>query len=171
MVRHAFVNPKADGGDATIARPSDWNADHVVESLGDWTDYTPTLTASTTNPTLGSTTVTGRYKLLDSKTGIVTISTAITTGGAWNAGSGEYRWSLPAGWTTSASSNNNVGSVHVLDSGTKRFTGSALVVPGSTVISATAVSDATGTFAISHNVPVTWATGDSINIQILVELA
>lgn len=27
-IKHAFVNPKADGGDATIVRPSNWNADH-----------------------------------------------------------------------------------------------------------------------------------------------
>lgn len=26
---HPFVNPKADGGDATITRPSDWNASHT----------------------------------------------------------------------------------------------------------------------------------------------
>lgn len=28
-ITHAFVNPKADGGDATVARPSDWNAAHT----------------------------------------------------------------------------------------------------------------------------------------------
>lgn len=28
-VRHAFTDPKADGADATIVRPSDWNADHT----------------------------------------------------------------------------------------------------------------------------------------------
>jgi hypothetical protein len=28
-VKHAFTNPKADGADATIVRPSDWNADHL----------------------------------------------------------------------------------------------------------------------------------------------
>lgn len=30
MVKHAFVNPKSDGADATVARPSDWNAAHVI---------------------------------------------------------------------------------------------------------------------------------------------
>jgi hypothetical protein len=29
-LKHAFTNPKADGADATITRPSNWNADHVV---------------------------------------------------------------------------------------------------------------------------------------------
>jgi hypothetical protein len=27
-VKHTYVNPKADGGDATITRPSNWNAVH-----------------------------------------------------------------------------------------------------------------------------------------------
>lgn len=30
-VTHSFVSAKSDGGDATVVRPSDWNADHVVE--------------------------------------------------------------------------------------------------------------------------------------------
>jgi hypothetical protein len=29
-LKHAFTNPKADGGDATITRPSDWNAEHAI---------------------------------------------------------------------------------------------------------------------------------------------
>jgi len=30
-IKHLFVNPKSDGADATITRPSDWNADHVID--------------------------------------------------------------------------------------------------------------------------------------------
>ena len=33
-LKHAFTNPKSDGGDATVVRPSDWNADHIVDSGG-----------------------------------------------------------------------------------------------------------------------------------------
>lgn len=29
-VKHAFVSPKADGGDNTLVQPTDWNADHDV---------------------------------------------------------------------------------------------------------------------------------------------
>jgi hypothetical protein len=36
---HAFINPKADGGDTTIARPSDWNALHKIPILN--ADPTP----------------------------------------------------------------------------------------------------------------------------------
>jgi hypothetical protein len=29
-LKHAFTNPKSDGGDATVVRPSNWNAEHVL---------------------------------------------------------------------------------------------------------------------------------------------
>jgi len=33
-IKHAFTSTKSDGGDATLVRPSNWNADHTGESLG-----------------------------------------------------------------------------------------------------------------------------------------
>lgn len=33
MIRHKFVSPKADGADATLVRPSDWNDDHEIDGL------------------------------------------------------------------------------------------------------------------------------------------
>jgi hypothetical protein len=138
-------------------------------SVGAWTTYTPTWTASTTNPTLGSTTITGRYKLLDAKTVVVQISISITTGGAWNAGSGAYRFSLPSGMTAAAG-RIQVGSAHVLDSGTAHFSGTSKVSASSTTIDEVVIADATGNRLLAHNVPVTWATGDQINLNILLEL-
>lgn len=32
--KHAFVSAKADEGDASLVRPSDWNADHAVQLIG-----------------------------------------------------------------------------------------------------------------------------------------
>jgi hypothetical protein len=29
-VKHAFTSAKSDGADATLVRPSDWNAGHVI---------------------------------------------------------------------------------------------------------------------------------------------
>lgn len=29
-LKHAFTNPKSDGGDTTIVRPSNWNEEHVL---------------------------------------------------------------------------------------------------------------------------------------------
>lgn len=53
-LKHAFVNPKADGGDATIARPSDWNADHVIDTDGMLLDV---------NSNAGTTTATNKLRL------------------------------------------------------------------------------------------------------------
>jgi hypothetical protein len=33
-IKHAFTSPKADGSDATLVRPSNWNADHQVDADG-----------------------------------------------------------------------------------------------------------------------------------------
>lgn len=46
---HAFVNPKADGADATIARPSDWNAPFVLS--GATQGGIPWFTSATTEDT------------------------------------------------------------------------------------------------------------------------
>lgn len=34
-IKHAFTSAKADGGDATLVRPLNWNADHVGSGLTD----------------------------------------------------------------------------------------------------------------------------------------
>lgn len=140
-----------------------------VGGLGTWTDYTPTVTATTTNPTMGSSTIAGRYKALDSKTYIVVISMSITTGGAWNAGSGEWKFSLPS--ITAAAKGPYTGSMHVLDAGVGYFAGICVVDNSATVIHPMVTADDTGNRILSHNKPVTWATGDRIRVEILVEVA
>ena len=35
LITHSFVNPQADGENATITRPSNWNAAHVAVSVVD----------------------------------------------------------------------------------------------------------------------------------------
>lgn len=138
--------------------------------LGTWTAYTPTWTGSTSNPTLGSTTISGRYKLLDSKTGIVTIEIRITTGGAWNAGSGRWIFSLPSGWTSG--STRQALTAWVLDSGVGYFAGSARVGNGATTIAPVVIADsAASNRELAHNNPVTWATGDEVGISGIIELA
>lgn len=34
-LKHAFTNPKSDGGDATVVRPSNWNAEHALTMAAD----------------------------------------------------------------------------------------------------------------------------------------
>lgn len=33
-VKHRFQSPKADGGDTTLIRPSNWNDTHIIEMTG-----------------------------------------------------------------------------------------------------------------------------------------
>lgn len=148
---------------------SSWDDCAETAGLGSWTDYTPTWTAVTTNPTLGSTTILGRYKALDSKTLIVIINISITTGGSWNAGSGSYLFTLPGGYT--AGGKIQVVSAHVLDQGTTHFAGVGKVLAGSTQISETVIADASNPKLLGHNVPITWATGDQVNISGIIEVA
>jgi hypothetical protein len=138
--------------------------------IGAWTDYTPSLTAVTTNPTLGSSTITGRYKAIDSKTYIVRVKLVITTGGAWNAGSGEWKFSLPAG-LTAAGSLPCIGSAQVIDSGVGYFAGACQVDSGQTVIWPVTMADDTGNRILAHNKPVTWATNDNVLLTVVVEVA
>lgn len=58
-----------------------------------WTAYTPTLTALTTNPTLGNSTLTGKW-VQAGKTLHARIN--LTIGSTFVAGSGAYFFSLPA---------------------------------------------------------------------------
>lgn len=37
-IKHTFVSGKADGGDTTLVRPSNWNAEHVVDQYVDYPD-------------------------------------------------------------------------------------------------------------------------------------
>lgn len=32
-ITHSFISPKSPGGDATLVKPSDWNADHVIQLI------------------------------------------------------------------------------------------------------------------------------------------
>lgn len=46
-VKHAFTSGKADGGDATLVQPSNWNAEHVVDQYLDIPDVvTPAAPAA-----------------------------------------------------------------------------------------------------------------------------
>jgi len=107
----------------------------------------------------------GRYKHLDSKTTIVEILVTITTGGAWNAGSGTYAWSLPSITNVARA---QAGPAYVEDSGTGFFVGATICGASATTVNA-ACGDASGSRIVSNSSPVTWATGDKIVIQITME--
>jgi hypothetical protein len=133
-----------------------------------WTDYTPALTAVSVNPTLGSSTLTGRYKLVDSKTLVFVINFVVTTGGAWNAGTGEWKFSLPS--VTAGAFGRQHVSAHILDNTTTHFAAVGEIAASATVVWPIIVADASGSKVLANAVPVTWATGDQVDIQGIIEL-
>ena len=120
--------------------------------------YTPTLTADTTNPTLGSSTLTGNYSLLAPGVMWISIVLTVTTGGSWNAGSGIWSFTLPSGWEA-----------------TKDFVPVPMVIDDANVgprpgqayskISAAKLDLAYANGWVTHNAPQTWATNDRIGVQ------
>lgn len=136
--------------------------------LGTWTSFTPTMTATTTNPTLGSSTLTGRYKALDSKTYIIIIELTITTGGAWNAGSGTWEWALPGGVTTPAGYTQSLGG-YVLDNGTDNKVATGTISASGSKVGQVIFD---GGNVLTHGGPGTaWATGDVVHLQGIIEVA
>lgn len=146
-------------------------ADLSASAHGAWTDYTPTIGSSGTPPTLGSSTIQGRYKQLDSKTYAINIEFNVTTGGAWNPGTGVYTFSLPSGLTTVASRRQAL-TAHLNDASTIRYVGSAVIAGGATVIALVSVyTDAGGATGFGATTPLTLATGDYLIIQGIIEVA
>jgi hypothetical protein len=109
----------------------------TVAQVEDWTNFTPTLVASTTNPTIGNGTVTGRYQRVGNS---VTVYMTPSFG---------------------------VGSTQLLDNGTAWFAGTCRInsTSGSQEVHMI-IADNTGTRELSHNAPITWATGDAVFTQL-----
>lgn len=120
--------------------------------------YTPTLAAETTNPTLGSSTLTGSYCFLAPGIMWVSIKLTITTGGSWNAGSGIWGLTLPSGWGAATERVPVPMVIDDADVGPR---------PGQAYpkISSAQLDLAYANGWVTHSAPQTWATGDTIGVQ------
>lgn len=78
-----------------------------------WTSYTPTLTASTTNPT--NWTQTGYYMRVGK---LVQVKGTLTAGASMTAGNGTYRIALPANANTALANAVVNGSFYIYDNST-----------------------------------------------------
>jgi hypothetical protein len=153
-----------------IGASSDFNnhRDALSAVGGPASTYTPTLT-STTNPTLGASSLAGRYRKLGNW---ADIHISLTIGAGFSPGSGGYIFSLPPGMSIF-----NAGASEALGYGTARD-----VAPSPTsrtflvyYVSSTSVAmvntDGTGAL-LGATAPFTWATGDRITLHIpALELA
>lgn len=126
-----------------------------------WTDYTPALTASTSNPTLGTASVTtGHYA--ESGT-LVHVQVYIKFGTAGvNAGSGDYFVSLPVTAAALLVANFPVGVWWILDAGTKNTHG--IVYLADTTKVGMRFTD-TGSAGVDHGMPQAFAANDDLRLS------
>ncbi len=134
--------------------------------LGAWTAYTPTWTATSVNPAIGNGSISGRYKALDSKTYAIQIKLAI--GSTTTPGTGTWEFSLP-----SVTSGSFAQVLHglIADAGTRFYIATGVINNGSTKTNYILYqADSTGVGTVTHNTPITWASGDEIYLDGLIEV-
>lgn len=131
-------------------------------------NYTPTWTATTTNPTLGNGTIYGRWTRLGS---IITVSIILTFGSTTNFGAGNYYLGLPF----SARNANNVqffGIANIRDSGVASYERIAMIAPSLSVDDITLFVDphpGTNNNFATPTSPFSFGSGDVIAVQITYE--
>jgi hypothetical protein len=127
--------------------------------------YTPTLTASTTNPTLGSSGIAeGRYTLWNGKWCTIRGTIRFGTSGA-NAGSGQYLIALP--FTSSSQISNGVSTC---GSGVVRSAGSLAPVTYYCTTSATTMAGIISTGNnLTSGTPGVWTNNDYISFSMTYE--
>ena len=133
---------------------------------GAWTTWTPTLTATTTNPTLGSGSVQEGYYTVVNK--LVVAHGYVAFGTSASAGSGDYRMSLPV--TAARTAAANAGSVWLYDASTASGW-SATAQIQTTTTAGFNKSTSGATIVISNSNPFTWADNDQIRAMFIYEAA
>lgn len=141
----------------------------VVASATDWTAWVPAITASTTNPTLGTgSSVGGNYQYLQTlKTVIATANVTFGTSGV-AVGSGRYAISLPV---AAATTYLVVGSGFYTDaSGPTTFHFDCRLL-SSTTFAMYLDNQTAGVFGVGSGAPVVPAASDSMNLMLTYQAA
>lgn len=134
---------------------------------GAWPTYTPTLTAVTTNPTLGTgSTVSGRYNQIGK---LVVAQTTIIFGSASvGAGSGAYRVALPV---AAQAAETILGTGMLYDSSAAQMKHITAIFISSTTAALYLGDAAAAVFEVTHANPWTWAANDQIWVKFSYEAA
>lgn len=135
---------------------------------GAWTSYTPALTASTTNPTLGTGATAAGYYTQVGK--LVVGKFAFVMGSTFSGGSGTYRVSRPV--TGNANGSRSEGSVFLYDASGNLVTAGILNGNASNSFFELYYTGATaGAYFATATTPWTWAVSDIINGSFWYEAA
>jgi len=121
-----------------------------IEIGGVWQDWTPVWTASTTNPSLGDGTLTGRYCSIGR---VCFLNIHVNMGSTTTYGSGEWFFSVPI----PAASAIEVFPVKIYDAGTAWFN----------IVGKFADIYRIYTPPVSASFPMTWAASDFISMSVV----
>lgn len=130
-----------------------------------WTTYTPTLTGTESNPTLGSgATAQGRYWRVGRT---VTVEVIIKFGSGMSKGGGFYEVSLPVTARTQTVG-RRTGSAYVFDNSANEFyDGISFINSGATTKARLSINSD----VVQDDVPITFAASDELGFQITYEAA
>lgn len=133
-------------------------------SLGAWTSYTPTW-ASDGTTTLGDGSLVGRYKAFDANTYAIQINFAwgSTTS---DTGTGTWSFSLPSGLTSVARTQILAG--WIIDAAADNKLASGVVPSSGTTVSQVIPE---GGNTVTKAAPMTWANGDQLALNGIIEVA
>lgn len=132
-----------------------------LNGIGEWTDYTPTWTATTTNPTVGNGSVVGRYARVQN---LVMVQFKITFASTTNKGSGQYKISLPVTADTVLGTYGVLGSGYIIDASIGNAYTSVVLVDITSTTTVRFKITGTGNFGdVSDTSPMTFADGDEIH--------
>jgi hypothetical protein len=146
-----------------------WNGTAWI-APGDWVAYTPTWTAVTTNPTLGSASLVGRYSLIG-KT--CTLKIELATASNTNFGSGAYSWAAPFQASTAGTA-QSIGTGHGITA-SARWALQAMITtdqPSFSVLTPAGSGDNRLIFLASNQGMggVAWATSQTMRAQVTYEI-
>lgn len=167
-----------DGTDVVLSVNGDVTADSVATAAltytSGWTSFTPTLIASTTSPTLGSgSSATGRYTVIGNMC-VVQIRIVFGSSGT-SAGSGTYSvWfaSAPA-ISGSELSLMTIGQGELFESGVAAYNVLARADTSNNdrVTLRFQQSGSSASSPVTDAAPLAWGANDSINVQLVYEIA
>jgi len=142
---------------------------HLNEETGRFTAYTPTWTATTTNPTIGNGTIAGSYTQLGK---LVIVEARLLAGSTTTYGAGNYIMSLPVEAVATVSPARQMGNAFITDDGN----GGQPRVMAVEQYSTTAVTfvpheDSTGLDRWTPTHPFTFAQSDEFRMLLTYEAA
>jgi hypothetical protein len=125
----------------------------VTGAGSDWTTYTPTWAATTTNPTLGNGTLQGAYSAYGKA---IDVSISLITGSTTKRGAGRWTFSLPQ----APKSRLMCLSMYLYLPGIANYVGTAKIDSG--LIYAMNIATSTASSTISHSTPASMPTGSQL---------